>query len=95
MKIRTLLIASVVTFSILLLIISGLVIVTNQQIGKLVNQEATANTIALEVGELGYLSNDYILFREPQQADGGTQSLFPSLMILRVFRSTSRSRRQS
>ncbi len=69
MKIRTLLIASVVTFSILLLIISGLVIVTNQQIGKLVEQEATANTIALEVGELGYLSNDYILFREPQQAD--------------------------
>ena len=51
MKIRNLLIVSVVTFSIVLLIISGLVIVTNQQIGKLVNQEATANTIALEVGE--------------------------------------------
>ena len=28
-----------------------------------------ANGIALEVGELGYLSNDYILYREPQQAD--------------------------
>ena len=36
MKIRTLLIASIVTFSVLLLIIAGLVIVTNQQIGKLV-----------------------------------------------------------
>jgi PAS domain S-box-containing protein len=69
MKIRNLLIVSVVTFSIVLVIISGLVIVTNQQIGKLVNQEATANTIVLEVGELGYLSNDYILFREPQQSD--------------------------
>ncbi len=69
MKIRTLLIASVVIFSVVLLIISGLVLVTNQQIGKLVEQEATAHTIALEVGELGYLSNDYILFREPQQAD--------------------------
>ena len=69
MKIRTLLIASIVTFSVLLLIISSLVIITNQHIGKLVEQETTANTIALEVGELGYLSNDFILFREPQQAD--------------------------
>ena len=69
MKIRTLLIASVVTFSVLLLIIAGLVVITNQQIEKLVSQEDRANSIALEAGELGYLSNDYILFREPQQAD--------------------------
>ena len=69
MKIRTLLITSIVTFSILLLIISGLVVVTNQQIGKLVDQEARANTIALEVGELGYLSNDFILYRESQQEE--------------------------
>ena len=69
MKIRTLLITSIVTFSILLLIIAGLVVVTNQQIGKLVDQEAIANTIALEVGELGYLSNDFILYREPQQEE--------------------------
>ena len=69
MKIRTLLITSIVTFSILLMIISGLVVVTNQQIGKLVDQEVRANTIALEVGELGYLSNDFILYREPQQEE--------------------------
>jgi PAS domain S-box-containing protein len=69
MKIRTLLITSIVTFSILILIIAGLVVVTNQQIGTLVDQEVRANTIALEVGELGYLSNDFILYREPQQAD--------------------------
>ncbi len=69
MKIRTQLIAGLVTFALLLVIISGLVITTNQQAEHLVEQERIANSIALEVGELGYLSNDYILHREPPQAE--------------------------
>jgi len=68
MKFRTQLIAGFVIFALLLGIISGFVIVTDQQVNKLAAQEAIASNIALEVGELGYLSNDYILYREPQQA---------------------------
>jgi PAS domain S-box-containing protein len=59
----------IVIFIILLTIIFGLVIITNEQVDRLVDQENMAKGIALEVGELGYLSNDYILYREPQQAD--------------------------
>ena len=68
MKVRTQLIAGLVIFALLLALISGLVITTNQQAEQLVEQEWIANEIALEVGELGYLSNDYILYREPQHA---------------------------
>ena len=69
MKLRTQLIAGIVLFAVLLAIVSSFVILTNQQVERLTVQEETANNIALEVGELGYLSNDYILYREPQQAD--------------------------
>lgn len=69
MKIRTQLIVGFVIFALLLIIISSLVVSTNQQADELMQQEGTANNIALEVGELGYLSNDYILYREPQQAE--------------------------
>ena len=69
MKIRTQLIAGFVVFAALLIIISSLVVSTNEQADVLMQQEGTANNIALEVGELGYLSNDYILYREPQQAE--------------------------
>ena len=94
MKIRTLLITSIVTFSILLLIISGLVVVTNQHIGKLVEQETTANKIALEVGELGTSRMTLSSTASPSRQIGGTRSMFPSPMILQVLRSISRSRRQ-
>jgi hypothetical protein len=67
MKVRTQVIAGLVIFALLLVIVSGLVITANQQVDQLVEQERIANEIALEVGELGYLSNDFILYREPQQ----------------------------
>ena len=69
MKIRTQLIAGIVIFALLLAIISGFVIATNQQVEHIIDEEELANKIALEIGELGYLSNDYILYREPQQAE--------------------------
>ncbi len=69
MKIRTQLIAGIVVFAFLLVIISGFIISTNQQLDRLMAQEDIANSIALKTGELGYLSNDYILYREARQAE--------------------------
>jgi PAS domain S-box-containing protein len=69
MKIRTQMMAGVIVFAIFIVIMSGLVIATNLQAEELLRQEQIANEIALQVGELGYLSNDYILYREQQQAE--------------------------
>lgn len=69
MKIRTQLFAGFVVFVVLLIVISMLVVGMDRQAAILSQQEETANGIALEIGELGYLSNDYILYREPVQAD--------------------------
>ena len=69
MKIRTRLILSVAIFVIALLIIIGSVIVTNQQVDRLNHQEELSKTIEVEANELGYLSSDYILYRESQQAE--------------------------
>jgi PAS domain S-box-containing protein len=69
MKIRTQLIAGILIFAVLLIVLSGFIVSTNQQLDKLMLQEDLVNSIALEVGELGYLSNDYILYREPLQEE--------------------------
>jgi len=69
MKIRTQLIISMVFFAAALAIISASVVSTNQQVDRLSKQEELAKNIELEVGELGYLSNDYLLYRESQQID--------------------------
>ncbi|HWQ18743.1 MAG TPA: PAS domain S-box protein, partial [Methanotrichaceae archaeon] len=69
MKIRTQLIISMAFFGLALAIISASVIVTNQQVERLSKQEELAKKIELEVGELSYLSNDYLLYQESQQID--------------------------
>lgn len=69
MKIRTQLIISMVFFAVALAIISASVITTNQQVERLSKQEELAKNIELEVGELSYLSNDYLLYHENQQID--------------------------
>ena len=69
MKLRTQLIAAIVVFVVLLVFLSGFIISTNQQVDSLSRQQEIANNIAIETGELGYLANDYILHREPQEAD--------------------------
>lgn len=69
MKIRTQLIISMVFFAVALAIISSSVITTNQQVERLNKQEELAKNIELEVGELSYLSNDYLLYHETQQID--------------------------
>jgi len=69
MKIRTQLTISMVFFAVALVIISASVISTNQQVDRLSQQEELAKNIELQVGELGYLTNDYLLYRESQQID--------------------------
>jgi signal transduction histidine kinase len=69
MKIRTQLILSIILFVIALLLISASVFFTNQQVDRLNKQEELANSIQLGAGELGYLSNDYLLYPESQQLD--------------------------
>ena len=69
MKIRTQLIISMVFFAVALAIISASVISTNQQVERLNKQEELAKNIELKVGELSYLSNDYLLYHESQQID--------------------------
>ncbi len=69
MKLRTQLIISMAFFGIALLIISASFISTNHQVDRLNKQEALATNIELKANELGYLSNDYLLYRESQQLD--------------------------
>ncbi len=69
MKLRTQLIIAMVFFAVALAIISASMISTNQQVDRLSRQEELAKNIELEIGELGYLSNDYLLYRERQQVD--------------------------
>jgi|GEM_PF-856115 len=69
MKIRTQLIISMVFFGLALAIISASLIATNQQVERLNKQEELARSIELKVGELNYLSNNYLLYHESQQTD--------------------------
>ena len=69
MKIRTQLIISIVLFGIALLIIAASVVITNQQVDRLNQQQNLVKNIELGAGELGYLSNDYLLYHESQQLD--------------------------
>ncbi len=62
-------IISMVVFAAALAIISISVISTNQQVDRLSKQEEIAKNIELNVGELSYLSNDYLLYGESQQID--------------------------
>jgi PAS domain S-box-containing protein len=69
MKIRTQLITSIVFFSIALLIIAASVVTTNEKVAQLNAHEELANSIELKANELGYLSNDFLLYQESQQVD--------------------------
>jgi len=69
MKIRTQLIISIVLFIIALLIVAASIVITNQQVDRLNQQQELVKSIELGAGELGYLSNDYLLYHESQQLD--------------------------
>ena len=93
MKIKTRLTLSVAIFAIALLIIVGSVIVTNQQVDRLNNQEELAKTIEIEANELGYLSSDYILYRESQQAERWESKYSALASDLRILPWTHRNKR--
>jgi hypothetical protein len=67
MKIRIQLIAGIAVFAVILALIFVLIVVTDRQLEAIAAREGTANNIALKTGELGYISNDYILYRDTVQ----------------------------
>ena len=67
MKIRTQLMISIVIFGITLLLVSGLVLSTSQQVSRLEKQQDLLTNIEIRIGELGYISNDFILNHDSQQ----------------------------
>jgi PAS domain S-box-containing protein len=69
MKIRTQFMISAVILGLILLLVATSVIVTNQWVENTHRQEALALQIESEAYELGYLANDYLLYRESQQAN--------------------------
>ncbi|MCD1295354.1 hypothetical protein CUJ83_10115 [Methanocella sp. CWC-04] len=69
MKIRTQLIISIVIFCSALLIIAATMLMTDQQVSQLNRQQELVTNIELGAGELGYLSNDFILYNEKHQLD--------------------------
>jgi PAS domain S-box-containing protein len=69
MKIRTQFIISTVVLGVILLLVAASVIITNQSVENTHQQEMIAARIERQAYELGYLANDYLLYRESQQAD--------------------------
>ncbi len=78
MKIRTQFKLTLLLFSIILVIIAAAAIITTRQAGKTEAQEKIAGNIAHGASELGYLSNDYLIYRESQQLNRW-QTRFASL----------------
>jgi signal transduction histidine kinase len=67
MRIRTQFIVTMLLFVIILVFLAASAIITHQKIEKASQQEDLASTIAQGASELGYLSNDYLIYRESQQ----------------------------
>lgn len=69
MKIRTQFIITLVIFGLSLILIVASLLVTNHQVEQLTRHGEIAHHIEREISELGYLSNEYLLYRESQQRD--------------------------
>jgi signal transduction histidine kinase/CheY-like chemotaxis protein len=67
MRIRTQFIIAMILFGVMLIIVSASLIITNGQVGRLSKQEEVAHGLERDASDLGYLSNDYLLYRESQQ----------------------------
>ncbi len=67
MKIRTQFFISLALFGVMLAIVAVSYFFTISQTDRLEDQEQRAHNIAQAATELGYLANDYLLNREPQQ----------------------------
>ena len=69
MSIKTQFIIATTLFCILLAVLETSVMVTNRQLDKVGRLETIAGDIAQGAGELGYLSQDYLIYHEPQQLE--------------------------
>ena len=67
MRIKTQFIITMALFAIILVIAAASAIVTHQQVAKADRQERLAAEISQGASELGYLSNDYLIYRERPQ----------------------------
>lgn len=67
MKIRTQFIISTLIFGLVLLVMAAALVITNQRLQQINRQEGIAASLQQEANELGYLSNDYLIYQENQQ----------------------------
>ena len=67
MRIRTQFIITILLFGIILVVVAASVIMTARQVETAGEQEKIASDIAQGASELGYLSNDFLIYRESQQ----------------------------
>ena len=64
MRIKTQLLISIITFSIILIIIGSSVALTQLQITELNNQNILTNEIQTGASDLNYISNNYFLYQD-------------------------------
>lgn len=67
MRIKNQFLISIIVFSLVFLIIVGSIILTQQQIDQLNSKEAITTNIQTGAGDLGYLSDNYFLYRDNSQ----------------------------
>ncbi len=69
LRIRTQFILTMLLFVVILAVISAEAVITNQRVVKVTQQENIAVNIAQGAGEISYLANDYVIYRESQQLE--------------------------
>ncbi len=67
MKLKSQLIISIIIFGLVVLIVSGSIVFTDQQIAQIRNQEQIANDLSAGASSLAYISNDYFLYQQINQ----------------------------
>ncbi len=67
MKLKSQLMISIIIFAIILIIVSGSIIVTDQELTQISNNEKIANTLNTGASSLAYISNDYFLYQQNDQ----------------------------
>jgi PAS domain S-box-containing protein len=67
MRLKTQFIITLLLFGIILVVIAASAIIANRHVENVMGQERRAVDIARGAGELGYLFNDYLIYREGQQ----------------------------
>jgi PAS domain S-box-containing protein len=69
MKIRTQLVLGAALFGVVLVVIAASMVTTTAELGRLERQVQVADRIGIGANDLSYLSNEYLLYGEPQQAE--------------------------